>query len=112
MPTPAPTMPRLRAVAEENAHDAAAGGAERFQDADVAGLLDDDHEEDRQDAEAGDGDDQEQQHVEHGRFHLHGGQQRALLVAPGADLVTPAAGSSARSRSRTMFRSTPGLSWI
>ena len=25
------------------------------------------------------------QHVEHGRFHLHGGQQRALLVAPGAD---------------------------
>ena len=73
---------QAQAVAQEDAHDAAARGAERFQDADVAGLLDDDHEEDRQDAEAGHGDDQEQQHVEHGRFHLHRGQQRALLVAP------------------------------
>ena len=54
----------------------AARGAERLEDADVAGLLDDDHAEDRQDAEAGHGDDHEQQHVEHGRFHLHGGQQR------------------------------------
>ena len=64
-----PRMPRPR-------------GAERFQDADVARLLEHDHEEDRQDAEAGHRDDQKQQHVEHGRFHLHGGQQGAFLVAP------------------------------
>ena len=59
------------------------GRTQRLEDADVAGLLDDDHEEDGQDAEAGHGDDQEQQDVEDRRFHLHGGQQRALLVAPG-----------------------------
>ena len=51
------------------------------------GLLDDDHEERRQDAEAGDGDDQEQQDVEQRRFHLHGGQQRPLHVAPGLNAI-------------------------
>ena len=53
--------------------------AERFENSDVARLFHDDHEEDRQNAEAGDGDDQEQQNVEHGLFHLHGGQQRPCL---------------------------------
>ena len=51
------------------------------------GLLDDDHEERRQNAEAGDGDDQEQQDVEQRRFHLHGGEQRALHVAPGLNAI-------------------------
>ena len=42
-PTPAPTMPRHNAVGKEDAHDAPAAGAERFQDADVARLLEHDH---------------------------------------------------------------------
>ena len=64
VPTPAPTMPEAQAVRQEDPHHAPARGAERLQNADVARLLDDDHEEDRQDAEARDGDDHEQQHVE------------------------------------------------
>ena len=59
----------------------------RFQDSDIARLLEHDHEEDREDTEAGDGDDQKQQHVEHGGFHLDGGQQRTFFISPRADLV-------------------------
>ena len=74
-----------QAVAEEDRHDAAVGGAQRLEDADVAGFFHDDHGEDRQDAEAGDADDEEQQHVEHALLDGDGGQQRPLLVLPGVD---------------------------
>ena len=89
-----------------------APSAQRLEDADVAGFFHHDHEEHGQDAEAGHRDDDEQQHVENGGFHLHGGQQGALLVAPGVDAVDVRGESLARSRSRTASRSAPGLSLI
>ena len=76
-----------QAVGQKDAHDAGARGAERFEDADVASFFHDDHEKDRQDAESGHGDDHEQQDVEDRGFHLHGGQQRTLFVAPGLHAV-------------------------
>src|SRR5262249_39457265 len=46
-------------VDQEDFHHAAVGSAQRFENADVARLLDDDHREDRQDTEASHGDDHE-----------------------------------------------------
>ena len=86
-PCPAADETQREAVAEEDAHHAAAGGAEGLEDADVLGFLDHDHEERGQDAEAGHRDDQEQQDVEERGLHLHGGEERALHVSPGLDAV-------------------------
>src|SRR5262249_48044775 len=69
-------------VAEEYPHHAAVGSAERFQDADVASLFHDNHEENGQDTEPGDGDDQEKQHIEDAAFDANGGQNGALLLFP------------------------------
>ncbi len=79
-------------VAQENLHDAAVGGAQRLEDADIACLLDDDHGEDRQDAEAGDADNQEQQNIQDALFNGDGCQQRALLVFPGLHTVVQVLG--------------------
>ena len=76
--------PQRQSVGEEDRHHAPRAGAERLEDADVARLLDDDHVEDRQDAEAGHGDDQEQQHVQNRRLDFDRLQQRPLLLLPGA----------------------------
>src|SRR5438270_134275 len=74
-----------QAVAEENARDAAAGGADALDDADVARLLDDDHVEDAEDEEDGDDADQaEEEHDQH-FFVLDGVQPDALAFFPGLD---------------------------
>ena len=73
-------------VAEEDAADPAGRGPQRLHDADVARLLDDDHREDRQDAEPGHGDDEEEQDVQDALLDRHRAQQRPLLLLPGRDL--------------------------
>jgi hypothetical protein len=72
-------------VAQEDLHDAAARGAQRLEHADVAGLLGDDHAKDRQDAEAGDRNDEKEQHIEDALLDANGFQQRSLLLLPGGD---------------------------
>ena len=76
-----------QSVTEEDLHDAAVAGSERFQDADVARLFADDHREDRQDAESGHADDHEQQQVQQPPLDLDGREERALLLLPRVDLV-------------------------
>ena len=85
MPVPrlAPTTPKQQAVTEEYLHDAGVRGAQSLKDADVPGLFDDDHGENRQDSEPRDADDQEQQHVKDAPFDADCRQQRPLLVFPG-----------------------------
>ncbi len=78
---PEPTSPRAQTVAEEDGHDALAGGAERLEDADIAGFFDDDHEKDGEDAEAGDGDDEKEEDVEDGGLHANG-REDGPVVCP------------------------------
>ena len=68
-------MPRIPAVEAPSA----------FMIADVARLLHDDHREDRQDAEPGHGDDEEQQDVQDALLDGDGPEQRPLLLLPGRD---------------------------
>ena len=55
------------------------------EDADVPRLLDDDHEEDREDAKAGHGDDEEQEQVQNALLDRHRGEQGPLFLLPGLD---------------------------
>ena len=61
--------------------------------------------EDRQDAEAGHGDDQEQQHVEDALLDGDGRQQRPLLLLPGLHAGSRRPGTSACSASTTSLAS-------
>ena len=89
-------MPRQQAVAEEDPPDSGGRGPQRLHDADVAGLLDDDHREDRQDAEPRHGDDEEQQDVEDALLDGDRRQERALLLLPGRDAEETSGCSSSR----------------
>ena len=68
-----------KAIGKEDFHDAAVGGAEGLENADVAGFLGDDHAEDRQDAEARHADDHEEEHIENALLDFDGLQSGPCL---------------------------------
>ena len=72
-------------IAQKDAPDPGGRGPQGLHDADITRLFDDDHREDRQDAEAGHGDDEEQEDVEDALLDGDGTQERALLLFPGVD---------------------------
>ena len=73
------------ALAQEQPHHLAAGGAERFQHSNFAGLLDDKCDQRASNAEGRDDHDKEQQ-IEHDiLFHDQSVENRRIFLRPGCD---------------------------